>query len=391
MSRLNYVKALGFSALLCLVISTGCNKSGDNKMIRSSDEFAKLSNPNIMIDTTKLMSALQSKFPADTVLRYFGPGAHSFYLVVGRGADSDHMTYLFTQNIGLIGISSPDVLMTDLLKIGNSGSPFEQGYFDNDQIFRRGLTADDKATAKVIGIYELRTGFDKTKKVIYPWSIQSADLTKYQLKFEGGYNRNEFLSNGFPRAMMGGYEELSKKISYPEEARKLGVNGRIMIFAYVDEKGNVVGTQLSQGIGFGCDEAALSAIRLMKFYPSDFGKSEVIVPIDFALEYASTSFDLTSTKFNYDPRASYNNIYFNLINLGKLPNPESKSSVFLYIDKELAFASLIPKVKKEVDFYMRWDKVKKGVHEYTISIDPLNNLKETNRSNNIISGSFEVR
>lgn len=380
MKQLNCSKIIMLSVLLCFGIFSGCNRS------HSSKEFVKVSTNGIMVDTSKLINMLNTKFKADTVLKYFGPGTHSFYMVVGRGADSDHLTYLFTRNIGLIGVSSPEVLIRDILQIGSHGSLFEQGFFDNDKIFRVRNTTD-----KVIGVYEIRIGIDNTKRVIYPWTVDTPDLDKYQPKFYGNYKRNEFSSNSFPRALIGGYEELSKKISYPEEARKLGVSGRIMVTAFVDERGNVVGTQLSHGIGFGCDEVALAAVRLIKFYPSDFGKSEVILPIDFALEYVGTSFDLTSTKFKFDPAEKTNNISFNLVNIGKLPSPDSKTFIYLYIDKKLAFASIIPKVKKEVVFWTRWDKVTKGVHEYTISIDPLNNLKETNRNNNIVAGTFEVK
>jgi TonB family protein len=380
--KLNGRKTIIIIFLICIGALVGY------KLFQTISERIKPSNPFIMADTSKLINMLNSKFPADTILKYMGPGTHAFYLVVGKVDKSDHLTYYFTHDIGIVANSTPQFVMKELEQTSNNGNPFEQGVIDKDGIFKFSGSSDIYTAYKLIGVYELRIGINTDKKNIYPWTVISPDLNKYKYK-SSSINTNEFPL--YPRAIIGGYEELSKKIAYPDEARKLGVNGRIMIDAYIDEKGNVLGTHLDSGIGFGCDEAALAAVKQIKFYPSEFGKSQVILPIDFALEYVSTSFDLTSTKFKFDPKASYNNITFNVVNFGKLPSPNSKPHIFLYIDKKPVFMSLLSQVKKETTFWVRWDKVKEGMHEYTISIDPLNNLKESNRDNNIVSGTFEVK
>lgn len=65
--------------------------------------------------------------------------------------------------------------------------------------------------------------------------------------------------------LIGGIEGLQKRVKYPEIAKKAGVEGTVFLQFVVDEKGNVVDPVVVKGIGAGCDEAALDAIRTAKF------------------------------------------------------------------------------------------------------------------------------
>ena len=389
------IKTLLLPILLSFILGSGCNikKTNDTPIERNK----QLSYPaylagqeKLNLDTIKVIQVLESTFPPETVLQFFGPGTHAFYLVAGTVKDEKSLIYTYAKDIGITANFIPEMLLENLRNTENAGTPFNKGKVDREHIF--GNISDVNAeTPRTVGIYEIRIGIDKSKKVLYPWTILPLSIDKYRVHFDHKYERNEFTSNGFPRTMIGGYEELGKKILYPDEARQLGVSGKIVVSAYVDEKGNVVGTQLLRGIGFGCDDVALNAIKQSKYYPSDFGKSEVIIPIDFALEYKSSSIDLTSTQFKYDPKAKYNNIYFNVINKGSAIPPKTKVFVSLYIDKKMVAMSIMPQIKKDASFWVRWENVKKGMHEYVLYIDPENNLKETNRANNIVTGSFELR
>ena len=84
---------------------------------------------------------------------------------------------------------------------------------------------------------------------------------------------------------IGGLKEIQNKISYPEIARRIGIEGKVFIRAFVDEKGNVSNAELVKGIGGGCDEAALNAILQTKFKPGKQRgrpvKVQVIVPVVF--------------------------------------------------------------------------------------------------------------
>jgi periplasmic protein TonB len=86
---------------------------------------------------------------------------------------------------------------------------------------------------------------------------------------------------------IGGLKTIQSKITYPELARKAGIEGKVFILAYVDETGKVTRAEVIKGIGLGCDEAALNAVLLTKFKPGkQRGKSikvQVTIPITFKL------------------------------------------------------------------------------------------------------------
>jgi len=85
-----------------------------------------------------------------------------------------------------------------------------------------------------------------------------------------------------------GLSSLYKKIKYPEIARKAGISGRVYLQFIVDENGNVENPKVLKGIGGGCDQAALSGIKEVKFIPGlKNGKSVKVrftLPITFRLK-----------------------------------------------------------------------------------------------------------
>lgn len=87
---------------------------------------------------------------------------------------------------------------------------------------------------------------------------------------------------------IGGIEGIQKRIVYPEIAKRAGVQGRVFVKAFVDENGNVVKVELIKGIGAGCDEAAMEAVKATKFVPGkQRGKAvkvQVAIPILFKLQ-----------------------------------------------------------------------------------------------------------
>ncbi|MEO8231684.1 MAG: energy transducer TonB [Ignavibacteriota bacterium] len=87
---------------------------------------------------------------------------------------------------------------------------------------------------------------------------------------------------------IGGIGEIQKKIIYPEIAKRAGVEGKVYVLAFVDETGNVTDAKIIKGIGAGCDEAALNAVKKTKFKPGkQRGKPvrvQVSIPVVFKLQ-----------------------------------------------------------------------------------------------------------
>jgi protein TonB len=67
--------------------------------------------------------------------------------------------------------------------------------------------------------------------------------------------------------LVGGLEALQRNIVYPEIARLAGIEGRVTVQFVIDERGNVNNPVVVRGIGGGCDEAAVEAVKKAKFTP----------------------------------------------------------------------------------------------------------------------------
>ena len=87
---------------------------------------------------------------------------------------------------------------------------------------------------------------------------------------------------------IGGIKGIQEKIWYPKEAIKNKVEGTVYILAFVDEYGNVTEAKVLKGIGSGCDEIALMAVKLTQFTPgmveSNKVKAQISIPIVFKLK-----------------------------------------------------------------------------------------------------------
>lgn len=84
---------------------------------------------------------------------------------------------------------------------------------------------------------------------------------------------------------IGGLAAIQSRIVYPEIARRAGVEGKVFVLAYVDEKGKVTSAEIVKGIGSGCDESAMDAVMATKFKPGiQRGKPvkvKITIPIVF--------------------------------------------------------------------------------------------------------------
>ena len=87
---------------------------------------------------------------------------------------------------------------------------------------------------------------------------------------------------------IGGIKEIAKNVEYPESAKKDGVQGKVIVKAFVDKNGNVTKTMIITSLNSDCDEAAETAIKKTSFKPAQIdGKNvdaEVTIPIMFKLD-----------------------------------------------------------------------------------------------------------
>jgi protein TonB len=98
-----------------------------------------------------------------------------------------------------------------------------------------------------------------------------------------------FVAYDEPPEPIGGFAAIQEKLVYPEIARKAGVEGRVYVQVIIDEKGNVVKATVTKSLGNnGCDEAAVLAIKSVKWRPAKQRdkpvKVSVGIPVVFKLK-----------------------------------------------------------------------------------------------------------
>lgn len=93
----------------------------------------------------------------------------------------------------------------------------------------------------------------------------------------------------FPGGEAALYKFLGETIKYPEEAKELGIQGRVFVNFVIETNGSVSHVKVLRGIGGGCDEEAIRVVKSMpKWTP---GKQRGIpvrvsynLPIKFTLQ-----------------------------------------------------------------------------------------------------------
>jgi protein TonB len=86
---------------------------------------------------------------------------------------------------------------------------------------------------------------------------------------------------------IGGIESMIKNVVYPVSAKEAGIQGKVLVKTIIDEKGNVIETEVVQSVNAECDKAAMDAIKKTKFTPGIKDnkpvKAEVTIPVMFKL------------------------------------------------------------------------------------------------------------
>ncbi len=87
---------------------------------------------------------------------------------------------------------------------------------------------------------------------------------------------------------IGGFKAIQQNLHYPEIARKAGIEGQVIVQVLISEEGDVLDTRIMKSLGkSGCDEAALNAVKSVKWQPA-LNKGQpvkvwVAIPVVFKL------------------------------------------------------------------------------------------------------------
>ena len=88
-----------------------------------------------------------------------------------------------------------------------------------------------------------------------------------------------------PPAPVGGDAALLKTIEYPDMAKRAKVQGKVYVLVLINEKGVVDDAKVIKGIGQGCDESAVSAIKKFKFTPGKNGGVAIKAKLTMAITF----------------------------------------------------------------------------------------------------------
>lgn len=75
------------------------------------------------------------------------------------------------------------------------------------------------------------------------------------------------------------------RIAYPEEAKKAGIEGPVVMDLLIDEQGKVRQVSLIKGPGFGLNDAGLAAIKNFQFRPAKIKDQSVAVKIRYTYRF----------------------------------------------------------------------------------------------------------
>lgn len=155
----------------------------------------------------------------------------------------------------------------------------KNGQIDKIQIVKSNFPQIDKKIAEAVKDWKFQPAIKDGKKVnfIFPWSINLDDESS-----------DYFVAVEEMPELIGGLKGLQSKIKYPQEAKLNGIEGKVYVLAFIDEKGNVAKAKVIKGAGYGLDEAALNAVKEIKFIPGKQRgkpvKVQVTIPIVFKLK-----------------------------------------------------------------------------------------------------------
>lgn len=80
---------------------------------------------------------------------------------------------------------------------------------------------------------------------------------------------NIFVAYDEAPSPIGGFLAIQRALRYPEIARKAGIEGRVIVQVQISVKGGVVNAKVIKSLGHsGCDQAAIKAIKSVKWKPA---------------------------------------------------------------------------------------------------------------------------
>ena len=169
-----------------------------------------------------------------------------------------------------------------------NGRPAHIGYYSSNAVYCYQHWDEDGNPMLVNGTGKYITKLSET--VIHKEVVDSVVIASYyvdRVQLDTIYSHAEQPAR-YKNGMEDLFNDISKDLKYPKEIRKNFVRGRLFVAFKIDKKGKPYDFKVRDGIGMGCDEAAVFAIQRRSVWtPAKVrGKpviQEMILPVSFNL------------------------------------------------------------------------------------------------------------
>lgn len=217
-----------------------------------------------------------------------------------NGNKNKELTYVNGKVEGLVRMYDEKGTLREMFTIENGKREGPTSLFDStgkyieDVFYEQGIllvdkiVLDDGAYEKLLAEYErykLKREQKKKKTEVDPNNpLPPAIEEEHNYEDDPAF----YISVEVLPKPIGGMNAIYKKLSYPKEAKENGIEGTVVIRAFIDRDGEVLNAEIVEGIGYGCDEAARLAVFYHRFKPGmqrgQRIKVQMDIPIEFKLE-----------------------------------------------------------------------------------------------------------
>lgn len=84
---------------------------------------------------------------------------------------------------------------------------------------------------------------------------------------------------------LGGKDAIYRNLVYPADAKAYGLEGEVKLVATINKEGKVTEAKVIKGIGLGCDEAAVEAVKKTRFLPGQNADGPTTSNVTFSIEF----------------------------------------------------------------------------------------------------------
>ncbi len=211
-----------------------------------------------------------------------------------NGNTKQELSYFNGRVNGLVRNYNENGIILEMYSIVNGKREGPTSYFDstgvyvNDVFYTEGMldvekeplrhsNSNDKLTENKIN----RTKKKTKKKINTDQPLPPTIEEERNLEEDPAF----YLSVEVMPEPIGGMKAIYKKISYPKQAKENGIEGTVVIRAFIDRDGEVLGAEVVEGIGYGCDESARIAIFYHRFKPGLQRGQRIKVQMDIPVEF----------------------------------------------------------------------------------------------------------